>query len=273
MYTSEKNNYPVQKGYNYENKQTNYDLEAQQQRATGYGFPGNNGFHEPEIRRGFQVKVFGLVTAMMTVVAASIVIFNVDTLPLKEFCRNPDHWWLPLTALLIWIISYMSVVCCFPLRKMPYTGMSIVAITTAAFTGIITSYYDVFAVIVAFAGTAVIVFGCGLIAYLIKVDFTEKVGWLYGITLGVVVVALFATLFLLFAPLTTRLIVSLVLSCIFALLASVWIIWDIQVIIGGRHKKYSFSIDDYAFAAITLFVDIIILFQNLLAIVGLSSRM
>tara|TARA_B100001057_G_C22014384_1_gene631056 strand:- start:15 stop:164 length:150 start_codon:yes stop_codon:yes gene_type:complete len=42
-------------------------------------------------------------------------------------------------------------------------------------------------------------------------------------------------------------------------------------IIGGKHKKYTYSLDDYVFAALSLYLDIINLFLYILSIVGLAS--
>jgi protein lifeguard len=52
------------------------------------------------------------------------------------------------------------------------------------------------------------------------------------------------------------------------LLFSVYIVYDTQLIVGGEHRKLSFSIDDYAFAALMLYVDIIQLFLSILELFG-----
>ncbi|CAK0798661.1 unnamed protein product [Prorocentrum cordatum] len=48
---------------------------------------------------------------------------------------------------------------------------------------------------------------------------------------------------------------------------SAYIVFDTQMIVGGTHK-YQFSVDDYAMAAIMLYIDIIQLFVHLLRIFG-----
>ena len=52
-----------------------------------------------------------------------------------------------------------------------------------------------------------------------------------------------------------------------ALLFSFFIVYDTQLIVGGKHS-HEFSIDDYAFAAISLYLDIVQLFLYLLRIFG-----
>lgn len=50
----------------------------------------------------------------------------------------------------------------------------------------------------------------------------------------------------------------------------VYIIYDTQLIMGemGGHKKHQFSVDDYAFAALNLYLDLINLFLHLLHLLG-----
>ena len=45
---------------------------------------------------------------------------------------------------------------------------------------------------------------------------------------------------------------------------------DVQMIVGG--KKYEISPEDYVFAAIQLFIDIVYIFWMLLQLIGGSSR-
>ena len=62
---------------------------------------------------------------------------------------------------------------------------------------------------------------------------------------------------------------QLVYACLGALLFSIYIIYDTQLILGKG--KYSYSLDDAYLAAIELYLDIINLFLNLLQIVGRVS--
>merc|ERR1712048_1175789 len=49
----------------------------------------------------------------------------------------------------------------------------------------------------------------------------------------------------------------LIYAALGAVLFSFYIVYDTQLIVGGRHKKHQFSVDDYALAALNLFLDII----------------
>lgn len=59
---------------------------------------------------------------------------------------------------------------------------------------------------------------------------------------------------------------QLIYACLGALLFSIYLIYDTQLILGKG--QYSYSLDDAYLAAIQLYLDIINLFLNILRIVG-----
>lgn len=54
-----------------------------------------------------------------------------------------------------------------------------------------------------------------------------------------------------------------------ALLFSIYLIYDTQMMMGGKHK-YSISPEEYIFAALNLYLDIINIFIYILSIIGAS---
>ena len=59
---------------------------------------------------------------------------------------------------------------------------------------------------------------------------------------------------------------NIIYSSVGALLFSFCIVYDTQLIIGGKHK-YSYDVNDHVFAALSLYLDIINLFTYLLRII------
>ena len=55
-----------------------------------------------------------------------------------------------------------------------------------------------------------------------------------------------------------------------ALVFSLYIVYDTQMMMGGRHK-YSLSPEEYIFAALNLYLDFIQLFRYILIIVGVGG--
>lgn len=66
-------------------------------------------------------------------------------------------------------------------------------------------------------------------------------------------------------------ILNLVYACIGALLFSVYLVYDTQLMIGGKHKC-SISPEEYIFAALNIYMDIINIFIYILSIIGASSN-
>ena len=51
----------------------------------------------------------------------------------------------------------------------------------------------------------------------------------------------------------------------------VYIVYDTQIMMGGKHK-YALDPEEYVFAALNLYLDIINLFMYLLTIIGVSKN-
>jgi len=49
---------------------------------------------------------------------------------------------------------------------------------------------------------------------------------------------------------------------------SFYIVYDVQLIIGGKHHTYRFGIDEHIFAALNIYLDVINLFIRILQIFG-----
>lgn len=56
-----------------------------------------------------------------------------------------------------------------------------------------------------------------------------------------------------------------------ALIFSLYIVYDTQLMMGGNHK-YSLSPEEYIFAALNLYLDIINLFLYILTIIGAAKK-
>uniref|UniRef100_A0A170YYU0 Protein lifeguard 1-like protein n=1 Tax=Triatoma infestans TaxID=30076 RepID=A0A170YYU0_TRIIF len=66
-------------------------------------------------------------------------------------------------------------------------------------------------------------------------------------------------------------IATLIYASFGALIFSVYIIYDTQIMLGGNHK-HSISPEEYIFAALSLYLDIVNLFMYILTIIATASR-
>ena len=107
---------------------------------------------------------------------------------------------------------------------------------------------------------------CGIIclalvafAFQTKWDFTAKGATLLALLLSLV-------LFGVFAGCWPDKILDAVYAALGALVFSVYIIYDVQLIIGGKHR-YGYSPEEYIIATLGIYMDIINLFLKILIIV------
>lgn len=93
-----------------------------------------------------------------------------------------------------------------------------------------------------------------------KWDFT----FLWGVLISLLFVLLTSGIILIFLPQNRML--NLLYSSLGALVYCVYLVYDVQMIAGGR--KYEFEVDDYVPAALAVYLDIINLFLALLKMGG-----
>lgn len=108
--------------------------------------------------------------------------------------------------------------------------------------------------------TAGVCLGLTLFAFQTKWDFTVMGGVLFVAVLILMVFGIVAIFF----PGRTM---SLVYASLGALIFSVYLIYDTQLMMGGKHK-YSISPEEYIFAALNLYLDIVNIFMYILTIIG-----
>lgn len=126
--------------------------------------------------------------------------------------------------------------------------------------GVSASYYQQDAVLMAVGITAAVCLALTLFAFQTKYDFTMMGGILL---VAVIILMVFGIV----AIFVHNKIVQLVYASLGALIFSIYLIYDTQLMMGGKHK-YSISPEEYVFAALNLYLDIINIFMYILAIIG-----
>ncbi|ODV62018.1 Bxi1p, partial [Ascoidea rubescens DSM 1968] len=208
---------------------------------------------EPSIRSIFIRKVYTLLVVQLFItftIASSIKLSS----SINQWCLN--HIWLMIVATIgtfvFLLISFLSS------RKYPYNLFSLFAFTLCESycVGIITSLYDTNIILQAIVLTITIFIGLTLFAFQSKYDFTSWLGFINILFFGLIGFSLV----LIFVPYNSKL--ELIYSSISALIFSVYILIDTQLIMRSFHPE-----DEIA-ATITLYLDIINLFLNLLRILS-----
>ncbi|XP_071451123.1 protein lifeguard 1-like [Hetaerina americana] len=225
---------------------------------------GNSDFQfsSKTIRHAFIRKVYCILMCQLLVTVGFILLFMFH-MPTKMYVRQ--HPSMMYVAYGVFLVVLIALSCCESVRRKYPTNFICLVILTFAMSymmGTMAAFYDTQAVLMAAGITAIVCFSLSVFAFQTKWDFTIMSGAL----LAAMVVFLIFGIICIFIPGKAML---LVYCSIGVLLMSVYLVYDTQLMMGGNHK-FSISPEDYIFAAVSLYLDIVYIFMYILQIIGLS---
>ncbi|MCL4145946.1 UNVERIFIED_CONTAM: hypothetical protein GTU68_014344 [Idotea baltica] len=234
-----------------------YDYESYNQPIS----PSDNfAFSEKSIRHGFIRKVYMILCAQLTVTFGFVAVFTLSE-GIQRFAAQ--NIWLFWVAFVMSIVCVIALSCCGSLRrKAPhnYIFLFIFTLCEGFVLGCASATYSKQEILMAVGITAVVVLSLTVFAFQTKIDFTMCGGF---VLVSVIVLMLFGILAMIFRSK----IMTIVYSSVGALLFSFYLVFDTQMMMGGNHK-HSISPEEYVFAALTLYLDIVNLFTYILSIIG-----
>lgn len=234
----------------------------------GYNTGGETGevkgfdFSDKSIRRGFIRKVYSILSMQLGLSVAFIAWFLYHK-PTQRFVAQNS--WLVIVAMVLSIVLLLTLACCGEIRRKAPTNFILLGLftTVESFTlALISSTYKVEEVLMAVGVTAAVCLALTLFAFQTKWDFTMMGGVLF---VAVIVLMIFGIVCIF----VQNKIVQMVYASLGALIFSIYLIYDTQMLMGGNHK-YSISPEEYIFAALQLYLDIINIFLYILTIIGHS---
>jgi protein lifeguard len=160
-----------------------------------------------------------------------------------------QHPALFFVALAITFVTMISMACCPSVRRNSPMNVIFLGLFTLAqsfLMGTASSLYQAQEVVMAVGITAAVCLGLTLFAFQTKWDFTVLGGGLFA---AAIVLMLFGIIAMFFPGKTIR----LIYASIGALLFSLYLIYDTQLMMGGKHK-YSISPEEYVMAALQLYL-------------------
>lgn len=173
---------------------------------------------------------------------------------------------LSILAIIITFGTLIALSCCENLRRKSPTNFILLFIFTIAesfLLAVTVSRYYPFQVLLALGLTTLICFALTIFALQTKIDFTIMGSFLMVAAIVLLVVTIVAMFF-------PGKLMTLIIASAGALIFSLYLIYDTQMMVGGDHK-YSLSPEEYVFAALTIYVDIINIFMYILTIIGASG--
>uniref|UniRef100_A0A7S1P6E8 Uncharacterized protein n=1 Tax=Vitrella brassicaformis TaxID=1169539 RepID=A0A7S1P6E8_9ALVE len=222
-----------------------------------------------EIRHSFIKKVYGILAAQLAVtfvLAASLT----SAAALAWLQSHPAILFMAIVVQLGLCISFMC--CPHLLRQYPtnYILLGLFTVAEGFLIGVVCAVSDPAIVLVALSLTLGIVIGLTLFAFQTKYDFTG-----IGPYLFVCCIALFLTGLVLMIMSACGLHFKwahIIYAGLGVLLFSIYLVYDTQLIVGKKHYRFAFSVDDYCFAALMLYIDIIQIFLYILSILREANR-
>lgn len=134
-------------------------------------------------------------------------------------------------------------------------------------TGAIASYYSTKAVFLALGITVLVCVAVTVFCFQTKVDFTKCAGFFAVLGIVVFVTGIITAIVLSFKYMPW---LHMLYAGIGAVAFTLFLAYHTQLLIGNR--KMTIEPEEYIFAALTLYVDIIQIFLFLLQIIGLAQR-
>jgi len=226
----------------------------------------------PEVRQGFVMKVYGILSAQLTVTALITggVVFEGPNLSKEHPNLGMAMLFMSVTTSITMMFVFMC--CRDTMRRAPlnYILLSLFTIAKGILLGFMSAQFSRVSILAAVGITALVVVSLTIMACCTTMDFTG-----YAPYMGCAIMVLCGFGFFMCMASMCGLGSSpafqwlpMVYAAMGAMIFSAYLVFDTQLIIGGRHHKYEFAIDDYAMAAISIYTDIVEIFVFMLQLVG-----
>ncbi|XP_071945176.1 protein lifeguard 1-like [Antedon mediterranea] len=224
---------------------------------------GGFEFSDQDIRKSFIRKVYGILCAQLLLTIGIMSIFTFSEGVKKYAFENSWPFWVAFAVTFV-IIIVLS--CCPDTRRTSPINIILLGIFTVCegvLLGMACATFDTTTVLIAVGITAALVLALTLFAFQTKVDFTVCNGIMFVALICLIIFGLFAIIF-------QSKVLDILYASLGALVFGIYIVIDTQLMMGGSHK-YSLSPEEYIFAALNLYLDIINLFLYVLMLVN-SAR-
>ncbi|XP_043676195.1 protein lifeguard 3-like isoform X1 [Vespula pensylvanica] len=239
-------------------------LHEQRRREMGDEEEYMGDFKDLKVRRSFIRKIF-CILGMQLLFTTAVVAFFIFVPAAQEFMLV--NWFLWLLALIIFTVTYCAIAFSDCARRQApnnYLCLCLLTMAMSYLAAFVSVFYALEVVLVALAMTSIVTITLSFIATFTKFDLTMRTGLITIIGL-VGIVALFAMVIVsMFMYIKT---LHLMIAIIGTLLISMYLFFDVQTIMGGR--RIELNPDEVVYATTQIYVDIILLYQYILLLVGL----
>uniref|UniRef100_A0A3Q3XD04 Protein lifeguard 2 n=1 Tax=Mola mola TaxID=94237 RepID=A0A3Q3XD04_MOLML len=195
------------------------------------------------VRQTFIRKVYAILMVQLLVTVTIVALFSFA--PVRFFIQT--HPGLYMTSLMF-VATYIALSCCGDLRRQfPWNIILLVLFQTLsmAFMMGFMSFYNTKSVVLCLGITALVCLSVTIFSFQSRVDVTSCQGVLFSLCMV-----------LLLCAITISIVVPF----------GYFLAFDTQLLLGN--KRYTISPEEYVFATLSLYLDIVYLFSFLLQIMG-----
>ena len=220
---------------------------------------------EASVRNGFIRKVYGILSIQLIITFSFVLLFQIPSI--KNAVLNNIHLTgnILLISSILFFFLFLTLACCRTLSKtVPYNYIILLGITLceALSCSIVSACYSFEVVAISLFLTIVTTLTITFYACTTKTDFSY---------LRLVLLITFSQLFMVgFISIILRLkFFYAIYTFLSTIMVGIYLVYDTQLIMGKL--GYAYSIDEYIFASLEIYIDIIRLFLLILRIVAEAS--
>lgn len=223
-------------------------------------------FEDKKLRKKFVRKtLFTFSLSLFTTLGFCIGFKNIPAI--DTFVKSEVGEALYILSVSTTILTMFVCLCCENLlRKTPskYIIYSLFVLGVSYSLGITSLYIKsdiLYISIIVTTGTTTSLI---LYSFIATTDFTEYYTYLVAIFMCLIFIGIVNIFF-------HNTIIQIIISGGGALVFACFIVFDMQMILGQKHIKYKYSVDDYILAAMSLYLDVINMFLYIIQFLTLTS--
>jgi len=220
-------------------------------------------FDDKTIRRTFIRKVYAILMVQLFVTVAIVGLFTFCA-PVRFFIQT--HPSLYMASYLMFFSTYIALSCCGDLRRQfPWNIILLVLFTLsmAFMMGFVSSFYNTKSVVLCLGITSLVCLSVTIFSFQSKIDITSCQGVLFSLCIVMLLCAITLSIVVPFGYVPWLHALYAVMG---AILFTLFLAFDTQLLLGN--KRFTISPEEYVFATLSIYLDIIYLFSFLLQIMG-----
>ncbi|KAK6319310.1 hypothetical protein J4Q44_G00105210 [Coregonus suidteri] len=216
------------------------------------------------VRRIFIRKVYAILMIQLFVTVAIVALFTFCA-PVRFYIQTHPH--LYMCSYMMFLATYIALNCCGEQirRQFPWNLvlLALFTLSLACMMGFVSSFYNTKSVVLCLGITALVCMSVTIFSFQTKIDFTSYQGVLFVLTMVMLFCCIILSIVIPFGYVPW---LQAIYAVIGAILFTLFLAFDTQLLIGN--KRYTMSPEEYVFATLNLYLDIVYLFSFLLSCFG-----